>query len=301
MTKVNPSFESVKSEILNAAVMTITPMIARQWLDSTDHSIQRRLSISHVSYLAKEMKNGYWDLNGQPIQIDKKGNVVNGQHRLNACIESGCDFQSLVVFNVETSAIKTIDEGSKARGISDFLEIKYNPKHSTTVSSAMKTIFFWDAGWKKTLKDGGERGGKNPKLSPAEAQEFIKANPGFFDFIVEAVSLHQSGDKLLSPSLFCSMLWIVERENPVYSRDFFAKLSNGISIGPKCPIAYLRKILMEDARKRAEMGRRLGRLTKGDVVSLIVKAFNYYVEGVEVTKLIQIPKDVPDIIRSKRA
>jgi hypothetical protein len=299
MTKLNPLFDSGKSENLNAAVITITPLIARQWLDSTDHSIQRRLSLPHVAYLAKEMKNGHWDLNGQPIQIDKKGNVVNGQHRLNACIDANTEFTSLVVFNVETDAIKTIDEGARGRGISDFLDIRYNAKHSISVAAAMKAVVYWDAGWKKT--SSGSQGGNNPKLSPAEAQRFIKANPGFFDFISEACSLHQAGDRLLPQSVFCSMLWIIERENPVHARAFFAKLSNGISIGPKCPVAYLRKVLLEEARKRAETGRRVGRFTKGDIIALIVKTFNYYAEGVEVTKLIQIPKDVPDIIRSKRA
>ena len=152
MTKVNSLFDSGKSEKLNAEIIAITPQIARQWLDSTDPSIQRRLSNAHVSYLAKEMKNGYWDLNGQPIQIDQKGNVVNGQHRLNACIESGCDFQSLVVFNVETSAIKTIDEGARARTLSDFIDIRYNAKNSNTVSAAIRAISYWDAGWRRSAQ-----------------------------------------------------------------------------------------------------------------------------------------------------
>jgi len=296
MVKVNPSFESVKSEILNAAVITITPMIARQWLDSTDPSIQRRLSLNHVAYLAKEMENGHWDLNGQPIQIDKIGNVVNGQHRLNACIESNTPFTSLVVFNVETSAIKTIDEGAKARGISDFLDIRYNAKHSVTAAAAMRMVVFWDSGWRKSLGYGGtamKNSSTSLKLSPAEAESFIKDNPEFFEFIAEASSLHQAGENLVSKSLFCGLLWLVERENPIHARAFFGKLSIGADISLTSPVLYLKNWLREHKGGH--------KYNRGSQIGMIIKCFNYYAEGVEVTKLIQVPKEVPDIIRSKRA
>jgi hypothetical protein len=293
MTKINSLFESVKSDILNAATITITPQLARQWLDSTDHSIQRRLSSDHVAYLAKEMKNGHWDLNGQPIQIDKSGNVVNGQHRLNACIESNTPFTSLVVFNVETSAIKTIDEGARARGISDFLDIRYNAKHSVTAASAIKTIVFWDAGWRKsTHHSSSGTATKTPKLSPAETEAFIKENPGFFDFICEASSLHQAGDNLVSKSLFCGLLWLVERENPVHARSFFTKLSLSTDLSKGSPVLFLRNWLKSQKPERR---------SKGKIIGMIIKCFNYYAKGINVVKRVEAPKDVPDIIRSKRA
>jgi len=308
MTKLSFPPQSVKSEKLTTQIITITPLIARQWLDSTDTAIQRRVSYAHVAYLAKEMKNGHWDLNGQPIQIDKKGNVVNGQHRLNACIQSDTPFTSLVVFDVETSAIKTIDEGSKPRSISDFIDIRYNAKNSNTVAASIRIIAFWDAGWRRSIGGGSGTSSTTdtkriviPKPSPAEVEEFIRKNPGFFDFINEALSLWNAGNKAVVKSVFCGMLWIVERENPVYAREFFGKLSVGINIKEKCPLAFLRKTIEEDRSTKLKYGSRAGKYTAGDIIALIVKSFNYYVEGVEVPKLIQVPKDVPDIIRSKRA
>jgi hypothetical protein len=296
MTKVTSLFGSDKSDILNAAVITITPQLARQWLDSTDNSIQRRLSLPHVVYLAKEMKNGHWDLNGQPIQIDKNGNVVNGQHRLNACIESGCNFQSLVVFNVETSAIKTIDEGAKARGISDFLDIRYNAKYSIPAAAAIRMIVFWDSGWRKTLGRGGtsmKNSSTSLKLSPAEAEAFIKDNPGFFEFIAEASSLHQAGENIVPKSLFCGLLWLVERENPVHARAFFAKLAIGADIPMTSPVLYLRNWLREHKGGY--------KYSRGLQIGMIIKCFNYYAKGVEVVKRIEVPKEVPDIIPAKKA
>lgn len=307
MSNVAFSDDAFKNSKLSVKLMDITPQIAREWLDSTDSSIQRRLSYSHVAYLAKEMKNGNWDLNGQPIQIDVHGNVVNGQHRLNACIDSGSSFKTLVVFDVETKAIKTIDEGSKPRGLSDFLDINYNCKNSAVVAAAMKFIFAWDLGWKKSAASGAptnssEKIKTTTKLSPAGAIDFLKKNPGFFDFINEASSIHQAGDNLITRSLFCSLLWIVERENPVHAKKYFSRISTGIGIEKNSPIAYVRKVLIEEQRHQFTQrvnGRLRRRATRSSIVGLIIKGFNYFAEGVEVPNLMQIPKDIPEIIKSK--
>jgi len=304
MTKVTTPPVQSKSNVftdgISVEVVTITPDIARRWLESTDMTKQRRVNWPHVAYLAEEMRSGNWELNGQAIQIDVEDDVVNGIHRLNACIESGVSFRSLVVFDVSTDAIKTIDEGSKPRTLSDFLEIEYNCKYSTETAAAMQFIYQWDMGRKGRAAVGGpenNQNGKahNGKMSPSAAQNFLEENPGFFQFIEDALSVHRAGDKLVTGRIFCGMLWIIGRENPVKAESFFAKLSTGTNIQPKSPMAYLRKKLTENAMSDRPL------FSPAETVAFIVKAFNYYVEGVENVHSMRIPNEVPEIAAAKRA
>lgn len=308
MTKIVKNNDAIQSSIKNAAnnglsfeLVTITPPIAREWLDSTDHSIQRRLNWPHVMYLAKEMKAGNWDLNGQPIQVDKAGNVVNGQHRLNACIESQCAFTSLVVFGVETKAIHTIDAGQKTRGLGDILRITFpGLKYQNETAAAIKFIYAFNHGHKKSAAKGLVNQGNYDnkvnitKISPSEAEEFIKKNPSFFQFIEDSVSIWWAGDRIIPHSIFCGLLWCVDHVNPVLSWEFFTKLSTGSDIKDGSPVHYLRKKIIE-----YKMSDRM-HISRGDQVALIVKCFNYYVDGVENISRMTIPKDVPEITPAKK-
>lgn len=57
----------------------------------------RRLSPSVVSQYARDMSQGLWEANGVPLVFDRDIRLRDGQHRLSACVISGCSFVSAVV------------------------------------------------------------------------------------------------------------------------------------------------------------------------------------------------------------
>lgn len=57
----------------------------------------RRTYNDNIRKYAKQMKDGKWRLNGEPIIVDDQGCCVNGYHRLSACIEAGVPFRTLLV------------------------------------------------------------------------------------------------------------------------------------------------------------------------------------------------------------
>lgn len=65
----------------------ITPEMANQILEK--NHINRRLRIDDVNAYARDILNGNWKENSDPITISKSGNLLNGQHRLNAIIKAG--------------------------------------------------------------------------------------------------------------------------------------------------------------------------------------------------------------------
>lgn len=86
--------------MIKAEFEKITPAKAKEYLEhNTDN--YRSLSQKTVHVYAADMRNGCWQTNGEPIAFDENGTLLNGQHRLNAIIESGTSITMLVVRGVK--------------------------------------------------------------------------------------------------------------------------------------------------------------------------------------------------------
>ena len=109
--------KNLNEQLNHPSVVTITPEIAKDWLKrrplSSDSSYsQRNVKPRVVDRYCADMKSGNWVLNGEMIKFDIQGKLVDGQHRLEACIESGVSFNSFVLRNVPVESFFTIDTGS---------------------------------------------------------------------------------------------------------------------------------------------------------------------------------------------
>lgn len=93
-------------------IEAITPEVAQQYLASNSRQ-QRKLRRRKVAEYADDMRNGRWGLNGATIVIDEHGNLIDGQHRLSAVVESGTTQRFVVVRNVSEDSYETIDQGMK--------------------------------------------------------------------------------------------------------------------------------------------------------------------------------------------
>jgi hypothetical protein len=80
-------------------VMNVSPQQASIWLQSNQHN--RPINEATVAFYAKEMLAGKWRLMGQAIIFSKSGKLLNGQHRLMACVRSGKIIPASVVFDMD--------------------------------------------------------------------------------------------------------------------------------------------------------------------------------------------------------
>lgn len=96
-----------------ASIMDITPSMAAKLLESSPGN--RKLRGWYVSLLASAMKRGEWRVTSQGIGIDSKGRLRDAHHRLNACVESGVSFRSVVVTGLRDDAYEVIDTGMKRK------------------------------------------------------------------------------------------------------------------------------------------------------------------------------------------
>jgi len=121
----------------SSVVMEITPEIAAEMLT---HNIgNRRLRTTAVLQYASDMAAGRWhaDADG-PIVFDWNGRLINGQHRLYACIEAGVSFTARVNRGADPSSYDVIDQGAR-RSAADALT-NHSIANAKLVASAYRLI-----------------------------------------------------------------------------------------------------------------------------------------------------------------
>lgn len=128
-------------------IYLITPEVASDLLSS--NAKNRRLGWRKVATLGAAMRTHRWTLTGEAILLDLKGNLYDGQHRLESCVRTGKSFLTVVLFGKWD--FKNMGQG-KVRSGADVLSIRGVPS-STSISSAIRHILLHDRGLAKGSKD----------------------------------------------------------------------------------------------------------------------------------------------------
>lgn len=101
----------IKYATVRSSVKDISPNMAEKWLRIGGRN--RHLSSRLAHFLGDEIETDKWLLNGQPIIFSSTGHLMDGQHRLQAIVNTGRTVKSLVVWGIEPAAFATMDVGRK--------------------------------------------------------------------------------------------------------------------------------------------------------------------------------------------
>ena len=99
-------------KITPAQAITVTPAQAQKWLDGCNHN-NRNIRKTFVDYLVRQIKEQRWVLIGNPIAFDINGRLIDGQHRLKACILSEKSIEVFVIYGLGVDAYAETDTGNK--------------------------------------------------------------------------------------------------------------------------------------------------------------------------------------------
>ena len=99
---------------MESMVLNITPDMAKVMLEKNMKN-NRRLNHNTVKRYARIMKAGGWNLTHQGIAFDDKGELIDGQHRLEAIVMANVPVKMMATYNVEhvDGEAFTIDTGAK--------------------------------------------------------------------------------------------------------------------------------------------------------------------------------------------
>lgn len=122
-------------EKITATIETIDPKKAAEYLALNTKN--RALVGRHLQSLTRDMKNGRWISNGDPIRFNSD-KLIDGQHRLQAIIDSGVTLEFVVIRQLPEKAFETIDIGRK-RSMPDLLSIE-GKGHPQILSSAIAYV-----------------------------------------------------------------------------------------------------------------------------------------------------------------
>jgi hypothetical protein len=217
-----------------ACVMTITPLMADELLrrNQGEDYRNRTLSASTLDKYTNEMRRG-WKLTGETVILSKSGRLLNGQHRLHACIASQREFQTFVVFGVDDDAFAFMDVGRK-RTAGDIFSI-----HGVADANKMASATLWI--WKY----------HNTKMMNPEAGKGPTPDQLYSYYLAQAPDLPKSvapGSRfrdLAPPSLMTALHHLCSLKNAEQAMRFFDGAASGINLGAKDAALKLRNRLIE--------------------------------------------------------
>jgi len=248
---------------MNAEKRTITPSEAKELLKGNNRN--RPIKKHHVKRLAEDMSAGKWAFNGIPIVFNGRL-LIDGQHRLMACVASGRPFDTLVVNGVDADAFVTIDTGVKRSG-ADTLATK-GEKNATILSAALVLVDLYyssEIGIRMTTQKGTNR-------TVAEAlKKYVAIRP----CVDHCVSM---STKILPVSIMSACHYIFSRIDSVKADDFIDRLATGNNVKADSAMSSLRDRLIDNYTS-------VRKHSRGYIMSLVIQAWNYERSGRKVTRL----------------
>lgn len=237
--------------------MSITPDMAREMLAyNTDN---RPLTQSTVKKYARQMIAGEWRLTREMILFSPT-RLIQGQHRLTACVESGASFPAYVAFGEPDANFAFIDIG-KPRGPDDIFAIHGVPNY-TAMSSASRWVMAYD---REMVSHGSSAMSTSP--TPDELYRFYLEHQKLQDSMHVSAAFKES--KLAAPSMMAAMHYICARKNRAQADEFFLQVGSGVGLsGKNSPAFKLRKRLIDNYASAA------GKLSYLVIAAYTIKAWN---------------------------
>lgn len=247
----------------------ITPDLASKMLLS--NTCNRPVMKAHVRMLRNVIERGEFIFNGEPIIVANSGRLLDGQHRLMACLESGIPIDALIVTGVKESAFATIDQG-KIRTCGSVMQMA-GETNANRLSAAVRYCFtFCRYG---QIYDASYTPGVS--FTPTVAFKFLNAAPGIRESVAATYC-----PKYPSQSLLGALHFVFSMVNPGVADEMAEVISNG---SPELNRGF--NVLREHIIACRMNGTKIGPRA---IAAKTIRAFNAEVLGREV-KVIKYMKD----------
>lgn len=254
-------------------LQTITPRIAEQFIQSI--VTNRRPSKDRIKFLSKMIKDGNWKITTETMKFNKKGEMIDGQHRCLAIIEADIPVQCWIATGLSDDVREVIDTG-KPRNASDLLFMA-GEKSGTSLAGALRKFI--------QHKEGAFFvGNTGMKVSNIDIVMTLKEHPDI------RIGLKWCGinniKQLIQPSI---SIWLyyefLIRSSELKVDRFFAKFATGKESEIGDPVLTLRNRLIQEKITGIRIGKR-SRLTEMEIIVFCIKAWNAYIKSKPIKKLV---------------
>ena len=247
-------------------VLTVTSALAISMLDRNTVK-NRKKKKGQVNKIKKQLVEGKWMLSGDTIKFDINGVLVDGQHRLNAIIESGVSADVLIVYGVQSQVFLVIDT-NKNRGGGDILETLGVKDNSRMIANSFALINGFET---KTIE-------KHDTPDHSDLMGLLKKHPIFVDSFKTVKTLNDKESVKVGAVPQMSVLhYLVSRKHGKKSADSFINaLYTGTGINTGSPVKVLRDTFTNRKQHKA--------MHNADKLTVGVIAWNAFKTGKGITE-----------------
>jgi len=251
----------------------ITPEMASELL--SNHRCIKKLDEDRVKKIEKALINGTFNFNGATIVLDADGRLIDGRVRLQACVNTGIKFRSLIVWGVDIKGQYTKDTGRSRNVIQILSKRGYNnPKALYYCASILHGI----------INSDGSSDGINDKYdSNITNQEVLDIIESTSDLETSVDLIMSDKHKYLTTSIYHLIVldylcrFVDDRSD--IADEFLLVLSNTKNAEPDHPVAILRTIFMTSSYRSHTQ------VSKKKQIALMIKSYNLLKENKRCTRL----------------
>ena len=260
----------VKGKTWNVEV-TISPGDAKAILLAMPP--QRTLSPSNVRYFAGLIKSGRFRVTHQGIAFDKDGKLIDGMHRLTACVQADAAIAVQATFNMDRELFDALDRG-RARSQADDLvcgAMVQSQTEAQIISSATKILWLMDNNrtpWAHPLRH---------EFMMADVRATIDHHPFLFE-CASFVSKHQKAWRGVGMGPAAAFYTRFREAHWAKADEFMVQVALGEYIGAGSPAYAFREF-------KKHFGSASGiRVRQASMIAL-VRCWNAFVEGRQLNRV----------------
>lgn len=265
---------TVEEPPITAEELLVTPEMALEWLTEKNKR-NRAIRPTRLRQYVDDINRDRWARTGETIKFDPNGNLLDGQHRLQAIFDTGKAQLCLVAYDVPSSSFMHIDTGAVRQG-GDVLSIAGYDSPKTLAAASRYACHLQRV-------DAGELGyasiGKI-RMPNDQLLEWVGKHPD----IAQTLSIANSSAArtvMSPPSLFRALYWYLMQVDENDASAFFEALGSGVGLVDGDPVLVLRNALVSERSKAARANTR----PYWYYAAVTIKAWNAFREGRPIKQL----------------
>jgi hypothetical protein len=235
--------------------------MAKHWLETANKK-NRPMADGHWLEIAIDMEQGRWKYNGGAIRFGSDGVLLDGQHRLTACVEASVPFDTDVIFGLDPNVLDTIDVDVLPRTAGHIAHLEGVENANGSAAIAYLLLIHEAKGIHRL---------QSPSCKPTKTQVIAraKADPRIATIAGRAPSWSR---RLVHPRVVGFCYYLFSQQNLDLAERFFDELAQGTNLSKDSPVYHLRERLMNNSMAKAK-------LPLLEIIALFFKAWIAYREG----------------------
>lgn len=240
----------------------ITPEIASKMLARNTRN--RGIKRLNLEKLERALRNGDWMQNGEAIKVAVGGDLLDGQHRLTAVVNTGVTMRTIVITGLTAASQDTMDTG-RPRALHDVLAIRGESNSLNLAAQVRKLYVASEFGLAAACNNS------LPAITIKECVDFLDLNPWVRDVLGPADRVAKANHL---PSSLAGVLIVALSEIDQDDADhFFGRLVDGIGLADGDPIYVLRRTLENLTAGKSRT------VPQKFAAAVVIKAWNKYRDG----------------------